>query len=105
MKKNIFHDLQKEIPQVEYVEQLWLNYKKSIFLESKTALANKRSSSDAKKAKIERCLCLVYMSSEDEEEDGTFSVRRLPWRSQIFDTIMEELDAKTKNTATKNISL
>ena len=85
--------MQKEIPQVEYVEQLWLNYKKSIFLESKTALANKRSSSDAKKAKIERCLCLVYMSSEDEEEDG------------IFDTIMEELDAKTKNTATKNISL
>ena len=30
-----------------------------------------------------------------------FSVRRLPWRSQIFDTIIEELDAKTKNTATK----
>ena len=41
------------------------------------------------------------MSSEDEEEDGTFSVRPLPWRTQIFDTIIEELDAKTKNTATK----
>ena len=41
------------------------------------------------------------MSSEDEEEDGTFSVRPLPWRTQIFDTIIKELDAKTKNTATK----
>ena len=41
------------------------------------------------------------MSSEDEEEDGTFSVRPLPWHSEIFDTIIEELDAMTKNTATK----
>ena len=41
------------------------------------------------------------MSSEDEEKDGTFSVRSLPWRSQIFGTIIQELDAKAKNTASK----
>ena len=38
------------------------------------------------------------MSLEDEK-DGTFSVRLLPWCSEIFGTITEKLDVKTKNTA------
>ena len=65
----------------------------------KTALANKRSYSDAKKAKIERCLCLVYKSSEDKEKDGT--LRPLAWCIKILDTIIEELDVKTKNAVSK----
>ena len=41
------------------------------------------------------------MPLEDEEKDGAFTVRSLPWHSLIFDTIIEELDAKAKNTASK----
>ena len=62
------------------------------------ALANKKSYSSGKKEKIGRYLCLTYMSLEDEK-DGTFSVRLLPWCSEIFGTITEKLDVKTKNTA------
>ena len=44
-------------------------------------------------------MCLVYKSSEDKEKDGT--LRPLAWCIKILDTIIEELDVKTKNTVSK----
>lgn len=43
-----------------------------------------------------------FMSSEEEEdEDGSFEVRPLPWRSEFFDSVMKELDAKTRSLQPK----
>ena len=65
------------------------------------ALSLKRSYTEEKKEKIERCLVLDLMSSEDEEEDGTFSVRPLRWRSAVMDQYVSELDDKIKATKSK----
>jgi len=61
----------------------------------------KRSYPVVKKGKVKKCLTMEFMSSEDEEDDGSFSIRPLPWRSEVFEKILQELDAKTRLSQSK----
>lgn len=46
---------------------------------------------------------IQYMSSEqtDSEDEGSFIVRPLPWRSDDFDKLVKKLDQKHENKLSK----
>ena len=49
---------------------------------------------ETEKQRIRASLLPCLMSSEDSEEDGTFTVRPLPWRSSRAVQIYHSLDEK-----------
>ena len=59
---------------------------------------------ESEKAKIEECLCVDLLSSKDSDEDGSFIIHPLPWRSQkvddtYFEVWIERLTAKNLSEA------
>jgi len=57
---------------------------------------------DADRARALKVLIMDFMSSEEDEPDGSFSVRPLRWRSTMCDDMFERLDQKTKDKMSAN---
>ncbi|XP_066924632.1 uncharacterized protein [Clytia hemisphaerica] len=75
----------------------------------KTSKLNKRKEAlargpfkDSHKKKATTVMVMDFMSSEEDEPDGTFSVRPLRWRSVSCDTIFERLDEFTRDNMSAN---
>ncbi|KAK3104394.1 hypothetical protein FSP39_011498 [Pinctada imbricata] len=63
----------------------------------KKAVSQKKGWDETKKRKVLKSLDLAYMSSEEEinsDNETVFRIVPLPWRSEEFDGICQELDAK-----------
>ncbi|OWF42438.1 uncharacterized protein LOC110461067 [Mizuhopecten yessoensis] len=62
----------------------------------KTALKAKRSYDEDKKKKVQAAMVIDLMSSEEENdsEDDSFVIKKLPWRSEELNRIVQELDDK-----------
>ena len=60
---------------------------------------------ESEKAKIEECLCVDLLSSEDSDEDGSFIIHPLPWRSRKVDNILRSLDRKVDRKKSKRSKL
>lgn len=52
------------------------------------------STSDKDKEKWKECLIEELISSEDSEDDGSFLIRPLPWRSEKVTSFFCNLDKK-----------
>lgn len=71
-------------------------------LDSRRAMLLKTSSiPEDQKKKWAECLIPELMSSEESEEDGSFSVRPLPWRSEKATHFLKSLDNKIEKKKTK----
>ena len=60
----------------------------------KAALVKTKSVPDTEKAALQKSLDTALMSSEDSDEDGTFIVRPLSWRSKKAADFYHSLDTK-----------
>ncbi len=60
----------------------------------KVALQRTTAILEKDKSKWKECLVPEVMSSEDSEDDGSFTVRPLPWRSEKANSFLSSLDCK-----------
>lgn len=60
----------------------------------KAALVKTKTISERQKPPFRASLLPCLMSSEDSEDDGTFSIRPLPWRSDKASVVYHTLDEK-----------
>ena len=60
----------------------------------KIAVQKSAAISDKDKALWKECLLEELVSSEDSDEDGSFFVRPLPWRSEKVNNLFTSLDRK-----------
>lgn len=67
----------------------------------KAALSKSTAIPDKDKKKLKECLTADLMSSEESEEDGSFIVHPLPWRSEKATGIFHGLDKKHDRRKTK----
>ncbi|XP_063431321.1 uncharacterized protein LOC134713993 [Mytilus trossulus] len=69
----------------------------------KKALKEKSSMPKEQKETVIQSMEIQYMSSEqtDSEDEGSFIVRPLPWRSDDFDKLVKKLDQKHENKLSK----
>ena len=71
----------------------------------KAALAKSSVILDKDKAKLAECLSIDLMSSEESDEDGSFIVHHLPWRSRKASDIIVGLDRKFDRKKSKRSKL
>jgi len=67
----------------------------------KAALSESTVIADKDKKKLKECLAADLMSSEESEEDGSFIVHPLPWRSEKATGVFHSLDKKHDRRKTK----
>ena len=65
------------------------------------ALEKSTSTSAKGKQRWRECLVEELISSEDSEEDGSFLIRPLPWRSEKVDKFIYSLDQKLNKKRSK----
>lgn len=58
------------------------------------ALAKTRSLSDSDRSGLKVAVVPCLMSSEESDEDGSFTIRPLPWRSDKVNRLFKNLDSK-----------
>ena len=99
---NVFSLIQSDVAFSKLYSGAYIFFQK---LQKRLAAVNKKSSWDeTKKQKISRSLKIGYMSSECEISSGdedVYVVKPLPWRTEEFNKIILELDAKAKSCQTK----
>jgi hypothetical protein len=72
----------------------------------RSAVEKKKSWSREYKLEVDAALKIAYMSSEDEVDDGEtnrpyYRISHLPWRSEQYGKVMDQLDLKAASLSNR----